>query len=235
MRIGHKLPIPLIAVSIGNLVESIQTSKPPIHFISNIGVFVVFVIALLLPKKNEDKFMSISLIIFSCIGAWFGTYTDINCVLILIFALYISGNNKKTHIIYLSIFATVIVTKYAYLGLKIPQLVVFSGGVSAFMILYYHYMAPKEVNNTKVLIDYSTKDIPPKVLDIVEWRAQGYDWPEINDKLCDRNVTYDTIRRDFAKGRDDAGFHGNDFAFGVHCSQSGIIRSISLEDDTGLN
>ncbi len=201
MRIGHKLSIPILAVAIGNVAEAILISRPILEYFQNILIFFIYAIILLIPKKNEDRFMSISLIIFSCIGVWFGAYTDINCVLILIFALYISGNNKKLHIIYLSLFATVIVVKYAYLGLKIPQLVVFSGGISSFLVLYYHYMTPKEVNSTHVPLVIDTGEINRDVVDIVQLRVQGLDWWQINDKLVDINVTDDTIRRKVAKER----------------------------------
>lgn len=236
MRIGHKLIIPLIIIAIGNMVEGITMGYEPKYFIVNVSVFIVFILVLLLsPKRDNDMFMSVSLLIFSLIGAWFGDYTDINCVLLLIFAIHISGHKKKTHIIYISIFASALIIKYSWLGLNIPQLLVFTAGVSSLLIMYYHYMTPKDVNSTKVLIDHSKTEMPKKYLDIVVLRAENCDWHEITDRLTDREVKHDTVRRDFAEIRDATGFPGNDFAFGFHCSQSGFLTTNSLEDDTDLN
>ncbi len=237
MRTERLLLVPTFLISIINLTTGILKQKPIMYYFSHVAVFVILVVfAFLIPKKNGYKLLYKMLFTFSCIGAWFGDYTDLNSVMILIFSLDISRKEIKKQMYMLIIFTFVKTSKYIFLDLKISELVVFFCGMSVFLILYYGYVYKrKSDNNTKVLINYDNNDLSRKMLDIVELKAQNYDWNEINDRLKERNVTDDTIRRDFAKGRKDAGFKENDFAFGVYCSQMGIINSISCDDDTNEN
>ncbi len=185
MRIGQKLSIPLGVISLGHLVNGIFNGENLFYYLVYVGMFAVLAVSLLVVRgKRGDLFLSYSLLLFSLVGTWLGTYTDINSMLLLIFSIHITGNNRKKHIVFLSLFGLSLIGKYTYLKLNIPQLLVFVSGCSALVILYYHYMFPQLIqDDTPVLFEQEIDEIDPKVVEIMNLRCQDFDWWPISAKL----------------------------------------------------
>ncbi len=236
-KIEYKLLISVFLIGAGNLAYLMLGDFGIDYIIINVLVLLMFSIFLIFNGVyGNATSLSVSLFILSLIALWFTGYRDPTSIFIFLMAYYGVKESYKIVIFYILVFGLCLVAKFIYLGLDIPQLLTFMAGTSLYIILFLHFMPDnKKRNSTKVSINSDKTDIPPKVLDIVKWKALGLDWWEINDKLSTRNVTDDTIRRDFAKGRNDAGFQDNDFGFGVYMGENGIITTKSLKEDTDLN
>lgn len=213
MRIEQKLCIPIGVITVGNFVNGIVRTKPSIYYFSHVGIFLLLIpIFLFFPKKISDKTLSISLLILSCIGVWFGDYTDLVSITLFCFSLYISSQKKKSFYIYIGIISTFIIIKFTFLGLNVSQMAVFLAGSSFIFIFYHHYIHPskyKSKDSDIIQKVYNSSKVKSDVVDILQMRVRGFDWPDINDKL-ELNVTDQHLPRKVRDERKRLGFDTQD-------------------------
>lgn len=225
MRIEQKLAIPIIFVTLGNLVNGLYRSKDLFYFLAYVGVFIIPIIFMVFTKITTDKMISKFLLIMSCFAVWLNDYADLTSVIFFCFSIFIVKQDKKSLYIYAGITVFFVMLKFTFHGVNMSQIIAFISGSSFIFILYFHYIHPKKEENFKIKKDYYKLDLPRDVIDIIELRVLGYDWHEINDKL-ELNITDERVRRRVAESVKRLGF-SNKEEFIFNLTEKGIIMSFS--------
>lgn len=208
MRIGQKLSIPLFVIATGNLIDNIYRGDTLFYYIMYVLIFVLFGICFLFTKREpKNEIVSMVLLFLSLIGFWFGGDSSLIGTTLLMFSIYLS-KNKKALVLYGSISLALMIIKFTFTHQNPAQVAVYLAGSSFIFILYHHYIHPKKENhiNRKV---YNPEKINSDVVDIVHLRVQGFDWPEINDKL-ELNVRDAEVPRKVRRERLKHGFKTQD-------------------------
>lgn len=215
MRIGQKLSIPLGIVVIGNLIAVVLNNGSLFDYIMYVGIFIPIITVLLLIKNPKNKIVSIILLALSCIGVWFGGDTNLVSATLFCFAIYISMD-KKTIFIYSGCLLISIILKFTFMGLNIPQLFVILSGSSFIIILYQHYIHPKEVKNNIIFCP----KLDSQDLQIAQLLLEGDHIRDIADKVY---LTQDAVSKRIGRAKVKMDAKSTLHLVGI-CQEKGYIK-----------
>ena len=172
MRIGQKLSIPLAVILTGNAVNGIVRTESLFYYIMYVAIFIpIIIVLLLIPGKSNHKAVSIVLLLLSCIGLWFGSDENLVSATLFCFAIYISNNSKRIIYIYSGSIILSIILKFTLIGLNISQFAVTMAGCAFIIIIYQHYIHPKQKQpEPKVII---RPDLKPIDIHIIQQINKG--------------------------------------------------------------
>ena len=192
MRIGQKLSLPLGIVIIGNLISCIIFKDPFIYYIMYVGIFIPIIIALLLfPKNPKNKIVSIILLLLSCIGIWFGGDSNLISATLFCFAIYIAKPEKRTIYIYSGSLIISMILKFTFMGLNIPQFFVIIAGSAFILVLYQHYIHPRQNKAELKEVVVFRPDLNVKKIIILQKLYSGIIYKQI---AWDLNCTEESIQ-----------------------------------------
>lgn len=219
MRIGRKLSLPLSIIIIGNLTTAILGKNPLIDYIMYVGIFIpIIIILLFIPEKSNNKIVSIVLLVLSCIGVWFGGDTSLVSATLFCFAIYIIRPEKRTIYIYSGSLLISMILKFAIMGLNIPQFFVIMAGSSFILILYQHYIHPRQK------IDSSPQVICPELdaetIKILQKLYLGFSVKEISSMVY---LTQDAVSKRIGRARQTMGAKSTIHLLAI-CQEKGYIR-----------
>lgn len=224
MKTGQKLGIPLFLIGIGNLISGI-TSNKSIWFYPHY-VIVFFIVGILLTLnvlKVSKNALSIILLLFSLLALWFDDVRSLTGIFLFTYSIYLSKRKSIGYWIYGLLSVTSIMGRFFIDGLSANQMIIYLSGTSFVVIVYIYYIHQKE-NTCTLDKDYFALNLSKDVIDILELRVQGYDWPEIND-ILELNVTDERVRRKVTEESRKHGFKNRE-AFIFALTEKGVIKSI---------
>ena len=141
MKIGQKLSIPLIIVSLGNIITGISRGDNLIYYLLYVGIILIPAIVLLSGKiKVSYKFMSLLMLLFSVASIFGNDITVLNGVFFLTYSLYIAPKNKYLYWIYGAITTTATIARYTFGGFLPSDIFVHLSGISFVLLVYSHYI-----------------------------------------------------------------------------------------------
>jgi len=197
MRIGQKLSISLGIISIGNTVNGFLRNESLFYYIMYVGIFIpIIIILLLFPKSPKDTIISIILLSLSCIGIWFGGDTNLVSATLFCFAIYIGIKNKRTIYIYSGFLIVSILLKFSFLGLNIPQFFVIMAGSSFIIVLYQHYIHPRQKSDNKIMV--ICPELDSITVEILQKLYLGCSVKEISDMIY---LTNDAVSKRIGRAR----------------------------------
>ncbi|MCK5603486.1 hypothetical protein KAR91_16495 [Candidatus Pacearchaeota archaeon] len=229
MRIEQKLIIPLLIISIGNTITCISKQLDMLSYFLYVGLFLMMIIPLSINKiKIPYNVFSLILLGFSLISISVNDPSVLNDIFLFTYSIHISKRSNKTYWIYGIIYSTVLISRYTFGGMAPSEIMVHLAGISFIFVIYQHYIHPKsEIFNTDSLTlkSYDSQKVKDDVVDIIQMRMGGYDWPEINDKLL-LNINDSEVSRKVRNERNRLGFSNQD-EFNMWLFKNGIISPIS--------
>ncbi len=229
MRIGQKLNIPLLIISVGNLINGLKRNEGLYYYIWYVGIFVLLIpIMHLIPEKKDKKIVSTILLLLSCLGIFIGGDFNLVSVTFFCFSIAILEPNKQTYIIYSIIMSIILIAKLTFTDINVSQFSVTIAGSSSVIIIYQHYIHPKvkqENEPNELLKLYKPMEVKNDIVDIIQMKVLGYDWPEINVKL-ELNIKDSEVSRKVRNERNRLGFVNQD-QFNFWLFKNGIISPIS--------
>ena len=230
MRIGQKLSISLAITSIGNAVNILYRGYDFNYLLFYCFIYIPIIIVFLIMKEPVNrKRVSSVLMILSLIGFCFGGDSSLVGTTLLTDAIYIS-ENKKAIKIYTGIAILLTIVVFTVTGQNPAQMTIYVGGSSFLFILYQHYIHPskyKSEDSDIIQKVYNSSKVNSDVVDILQMRVRGFDWPQINDKL-ELNVTDQHLPRKVRDERKKLGFDTQDqFVFWLF--ENGIITPKKTE------
>lgn len=219
MRIGQKLSLPLAIITIGNLVDCIIKNSPFIDYIMYVGIFIpIILILLLFPKTPKNRIVSIILLILSCIGVWFGGDTNLVSATLFCFAIYIVRPEKRTIYIYSGSLIISVILKFTFMGLNIPQFFVVMAGSAFIIVLYQHYIHPRQkIDSAPSVI---CPELDSETLKILQKLYEGCSVKDISDMVY---LTQDAVSKRIGRARVTMGAKTTAHLLAI-CRENGYIR-----------
>lgn len=223
MRIEQKLSIPLIIISFGNTINGVINKESLFYYIFYSFIFVIIAIIIQFIKlKKSEKRVSILLLIISLIALWLDDIRSLFGLMLLTYAISLSGNDKKYYLTYLILAIITIILRFTLYSHSATGLIIYLAGSTFIIIIYYHYIFPKLSKKIKnIPYDSIFYGIDKDTIDILNLSAHGYSPPEIN-KLLKRGVTDDRIKAIIRETRNKYGFKSQD-SFIATLTKCGVI------------
>lgn len=226
MRIEQKLSIPLVLVAAGNSIKGIIRNDNLFYYIFYCFIFIAIAILIQFIKiKKSEMRLSLLLLIMSLIALWLDDIRSLFGIMLLTYSIILSNKNVKTYWIYGSLAAITIIFRFAFYSFSATDLTTYLSGSAFVVIIYHHYIHPKISNISKpgiTLESYYSQEVNNDVVDILQNRCVGLDWPEINAKL-ELCINDSELPRKIRKERKRLGFKNQD-QFNLWLFQNGIIK-----------
>jgi len=235
MRIGQKLSIPLSIISVGNLVNGLYRGEDFEYYLFYSIIFIPIIFLFWFVKKElKNEKISLILLILSMVGFWFNGDSSLAGTSLLTYSIYLSKNPKRIYL-YSGVSLLLFIIRFTFTGQNPAQAATYLAGSSFLFVLYHHYIHPSK-NADKKYTEHKTpypSMVNSDVVDILQLRSKGFDWPEINDKL-ELNVTDQNLPRKVRDERNKHGFKTQDqFMFWLF--ENGIITSEKTECEKVAN
>ncbi len=219
MRIGQKLSISIAIILIGNAVNGLIRGELLFYYIMYVGIFIpIILILLLFPKTPKNRIVSIILLILSCIGVWFGGDSNLVSATLFCFAIYIIRPEKRTIYVYSGSLIISMILKFTFMGLNIPQFFVVMAGSSFIIILYQHYIHPRQkIDSAPPVI---CPELDSETLKIVQKLYLGCSVKDISDMVY---LTQDAVSKRIGRARNTMGAKTTAHLLAI-CRENGYIR-----------
>lgn len=227
MRIEQKLTIPMIVIAIGNAIKGVFRGDEFIYYITHVFVFIVISLTIILFKKIKlnEKIAAFIMLLFSIFSAIPADINAINVFFFLLFSISTKKLDKKIYWVYGITVLSTVMKRFETIGANPSSVINYIAAILFIFIFYQYFIHPKikSGDNPQGLLKlYDSRKVKDQVVDIVHLKVQGYDWPEINDKLF-LNVSNDRVRRIVTDERNRLGF-SNQEEFVFWMTVSGIIQ-----------
>lgn len=224
MRIGQKLTLPLILLTVFNIITGITRHEDIYYYALYLGVFLPIIILLVVIKKEFINKNTISwmLLLLSVIVEYNSLATELTGISLLFLSMAISTKSKKTYITYALLFLTVLIYKFNLSNIDPSQLMAYLSGVLFASVIYQHYIHPKKDN--EYTADYSNKVIEKLYIDIMILYINGYSWNKISSELS-LNVTGKSVQRTLDNEWKARKFKNRE-QFAHYMGQMGIIKQV---------
>lgn len=224
MRIGQKLSMPIFLLILFNIITGITNQKDTTYYLLYVIIFLPVFIPLLAIKKELINKNTISwlVLIISLIVQYMGDPDDLTGTALLFLSMAISMKSKKSYIVYISLFSSILIYKSNISNIDPSQLMAYLSGVLFASIIYQHYIHP--IKETEYVPDYSNTVIEKIYIDIITLYINGYSWSKISYELS-LNVTGKSVQRLLDKEWKDRKFKNRE-QFAHYMGQMGIINNI---------
>ncbi len=230
MRIEQKLIFPLLLIAFGNLITGIIKNENLTYYVLYVGIFLGGIpILYFLRIKINERVLSYVFLVFSLVSILINDASVLNDVFFLTFSLVLFQNKKWIYGLYSTAYIGILISRYSFGGYSASEMSVHLAGYLFIFFIFQDIILPKVQKCTKTditLESYYSREIKDDIVDIVNLRCQGFDWPEINDKL-ELNITDDRVRRKVTEERNRLGFKTQD-SFVLWLTNSGIIQPVSV-------
>jgi hypothetical protein len=236
MRIEQKISIPLFIVGIGNAINGVLNKDTLFYYVFYVAVLVIPAIIFLFIKiKKSDMGISILLLFISLIALWLDDIRSLFGLMLLTYSIILSGGKKKVCYVYFSLAVFTVILRFALYSHSSTGFIVYLAGSAFVLIIFQHYIHPKlnKSNNSQELKkEHKPLEIKNSVVDILQLRMQGFDWPEINVKL-ELNILDSELPRKIREERKRLGFKNQD-QFNFWLFKNGIITPISNDQNISI-